>query len=102
MSKVGDRHIPITRRLRRLLRDHPASGPVILANWRRVYKQLWAAVDEIAGKQDITRHTFASHYLAAFGEMPAKSAMGPTAGSSTLFRHYRQAVTEVAGEKFFR
>ena len=100
-SKVGDRHIPLTSRLRRLLRGHPAEGPVVPANWRRVYKRLRAAVAGIAGKQDITRHTFASHYLAAYGEKATKQAIGHTAGSSTLFRHYRAAVTEAAGVKYF-
>ena len=101
VSKVGDRHVPITPRLKRLMRGHPADGPVIPANWRRVYKRLRAAVDGMAGKQDITRHTFASHYLAAYGEAATKQAIGHTAGSSTLFRHYRAAVTEAAGKKFF-
>lgn len=101
VSKTSDHHIPITPRLRRLLRGHPAEGPVIPANWRRVYKRLRGAVDGIAGKQDITRHTFASHHLAAYGEQATKQAIGHTAGSSTLFRHYRAAVVEAAGKKFF-
>ena len=101
VSKVGDRHVPVTPRLRRLLRGHPAEGPVVPANWRRVYKRLRAAVEGMAGKQDITRHTFASHYLAAYGEAATKQAIGHTAGSSTLFRHYRAAVTEAAGKRFF-
>ena len=62
VSKVGDRHVPITPRLKRLLRGHPAEGPVVPANWRRIYKRLRGAVEGMAGKQDITRHTFASHY----------------------------------------
>jgi integrase len=102
VSKTSDHHIPITPRLRRLLRGHPTEGPVVPANWRRVYKRIRSAVDGIAGKQDITRHTFASHYLAAFGEQATKQAMGHTAGSSTLFRHYRAAVTESAGVRYFR
>lgn len=101
VSKTSDHHIPITPRLRRLLRGHPTEGPVVPANWRRVYKRLRSAVDGIAGKQDITRHTFASNFLAAFGEHEAKQAMGHTANSSTLFRHYRRAVREADGKKFF-
>lgn len=101
VSKTSDHHIPITPRLRRLLRGHPADGPVVPANWPRVYKKLRGAVEGIAGKQDITRHTFASHFLAAYGDTATKQAIGHTAGSSTLFRHYRAAVTEVAGKKFF-
>ncbi len=102
MYKTGtDRHIPITPRLRRLIKDHPQDGPVIPANWRRVYKKLRRAAG-IRREQDITRHTFASNCLAAYGEHAAKQALGHTANSSTLFRHYRAAVTEAAGKKFFR
>lgn len=50
---------------------------------------------------DVTRHTFASHFLAWQGEASTKNAMGHTAGSSTLFRHYRRAVTEEAGKTYF-
>lgn len=96
-----DRHIPIKPRLARLLRGYPKSGPVVPANWPRVYRRLRKAAG-IEGKQDVTRHTFASHYLAAYGEHAAKQAMGHTANSSTIFRHYRRAVTEEDGKRFFR
>ncbi len=103
VSKTGtDRHIPLTPRLTRLLRGHPAEGPVTPANWRRVYQRLRRGVAGIEGKQDVMRHTFASHFLAAFDEKATKAAMGHTAGSQTLFRHYRRAVNEAAGIKFFR
>ena len=95
-----DRHIPLTPRLKRLIRGHDKDGPVVPANWKRVYQRLRKAAG-ISG-QDVTRHTFASNYLAAFGDAKAKQAMGHTAGSDTLFRHYRRAVTEDAGRKFFR
>lgn len=100
VSKVGDRHIPIQPRLARLIEGHPAEGPVIPANW----KKTWARIRKASGvsdKQDVTRHTFASHHLAAFGEEKTKRAMGHTAGSSTLFRHYRRSVTEQDGEAYF-
>lgn len=101
ISKTGtDRHIPITPRLRRLIQGHPKEGPVIPSNWRRVYKKLRRAAG-ISREQDITRHTFASNFLAAYGEHAAKQALGHTANSSTLFRHYRAAVTEAAGKLFF-
>jgi integrase len=102
VSKTSDHHIPITPRLRRLLRGHPKTGPAVPANWRRVYARLRGSVVGIAGKQDITRHTFASHYLAAYGEEATKRAVGHTAGSSTLFRHYRAAVTEADGKRYFK
>ncbi|MCP5534390.1 MAG: hypothetical protein H7A48_14565 [Akkermansiaceae bacterium] len=100
VSKVGDRHVPISRRLARLLRGRPESGPVIPANWKRV----WTRIRRLAGitEQDITRHTFASNFLAAHGEDAAKAAMGHTRGSDTLFRHYRRAVTKDAAVRFFR
>ena len=104
VSKTNsDRFIKITPRLRRLLRgEHPAEGPVIPANWKRVYSRLRKAVDGIHGKQDVMRHTFGSNYLVAFGEKKAKIAMGHTPDSQTLYRHYRRAVTEEAGKRFFR
>jgi integrase len=101
VSKTGtDRHIPITPRLKRLLRGHPGHGPVTPAGWKRKCDRLRKAAG-IAGKSDITRHTFASHCLAAYGEQVTKAAMGHTKGSDTLFRHYRRSVTEEAGRKYF-
>lgn len=101
-SKTGtDRHIPIKPRLARLLKGRPAAGPVIPPNWQRRIQAIRKTAG-IAGKQDITRHTFASHYLAAWGEAATKQAMGHTEGSTTLFRHYRRAVLDAAGVKFFR
>jgi len=101
VSKTSsDRLIPISGRLKRLIKGHPASGPVIPSNWRRVYKRLRRAAG-LTREQDITRHTFASHFLAAHGEKLTKAAMGHTAGSDTLFRHYSRAVNEAAGIKYF-
>lgn len=100
-SKTGsDRFIPITPRLHRLLRGHPATGTVIPPNWPRRIQAIRKAAG-IAGEQDITRHTFASHFLALHSEEETKRAMGHTQGSQTLFRHYRRAVTTEAGRKFF-
>jgi integrase len=101
VSKTGsDRHIPLTPRLRAEIDGHPASGPVLPAGWRRAWQRIRKAAG-IAGEQDILRHSFASHYLAATDEARAKAAMGHTAGSSTLFRHYRRAVTQVDGLAYF-
>jgi integrase len=100
-SKTGsDRHIPLTPRLRAELVGHPAEGPVLPAGWRRSWQRIRKA-SGIAGEQDILRHSFASHYLAASDEAKAKAAMGHTAGSSTLFRHYRRAVTLADGLVYF-
>jgi len=100
-SKTGsDRHIAITPRLRAELVGHPAEGPVLPAGWRRAWQRIRKA-SGIAGEQDILRHSFASHYLAATDEARAKAAMGHTAGSSTLFRHYRRAVTQADGLAYF-
>ena len=100
VSKTGsDRHIPLTPRLRELLDGHPASGPVRPVQWRRS----WQRIRKAAGLdgQDVLRHSYASHYLAATDEARAKAAMGHTAGSSTLFRHYRRAVTQADGLAYF-
>ena len=101
VAKTGsDRHIPISPRLGRLLKGREKDGPCVPANWKRVYQRLRRAAG-VGSAQDITRHTFASHFLASYGEKEAKQAMGHTAGSDTIFRHYRRAVTEKAGRKYF-
>ena len=97
----GDRHIPISTRLRRFLREHPVSGPVIPSGWRRAWQRI-RRVAGISSMHDVCRHTFASNCLAAYGEEATKQAMGHTAGSATLFRHYRRAITREAGLKYFR
>jgi integrase len=84
-----------------LLKGHPASGPVAPAGWRRSWQRIRKEAG-IGHMQDVLRHTFASHYLAAYGEDAAKQALGHAAGSTTLFRHYRRAVTELQGKAFFR
>ena len=100
-SKTGsDRHIPLTPRLRAELKGHPTEGPVLPAGWRRVWQRIRKAAG-IAGEQDILRHSYASHYLAATDEARAKAAMGHTAGSSTIFRHYRRAVVVADGLAYF-
>jgi len=96
----ADRHIPITPVLRRLIAGHPESGPVIPTNWVRRWGDI-RKVAEISDKNDICRHTFASHFLAAFGEDKTKSAMGHARGSDTLFTYYRRAVTERDGRRYF-
>jgi len=101
VTKTGsDRHVPLTPRLREMLDGRPAEGRVVPAIWKRVWQRLRKAAG-IDGKQDIARHTFASHFLAAYGEDSAKQAMGHTAGSRVLFEHYRRAVTREAGCGFF-
>lgn len=96
-----DRHVPVTPRLARELQGHPLTGRVLPSGWRRRWQELRKTAG-IADKQDVLRHTFASNFLAAFGEDAAKQAMGHSKGSDTLFRHYRRAVTAAAGVEFFR
>jgi integrase len=101
VSKVGDRYVPITPRLARSIKGHPKTGPVTPTNW----KKAWARLRKAAGVShlsDCTRHAFASHALAAWGEDAAKAAMGHTEGSRTIFRHYARAVTKEQGEAYFR
>ncbi len=101
VSKTGtDRHIKITPRLARELKGHPSSGAVLPPGWTDIYPALRKAAGISAN--DVTRHTFASNFLAAFGEKAAKDAMGHTAGSQTLFRHYRASVTETGGRAYFK
>jgi len=101
VSKTGaDRHIPITPVLRKALKGHPREGLVLPSGFRKRWQEIRRQAG-ISGMKDATRHTFASHFLAAFGDHAAKQAMGHTAGSDTLFRHYRRAVTEAAGKAYF-
>lgn len=102
ITKTGtDRHIPITPRLRRELRGHPKTGPVVPPNWKR----RWQAIRKesgIAHLQDVLRHTFGSYFLARSGEDETKQAMGHARGSGVLFSFYRRAVTKKEGVEFFR
>jgi integrase len=101
VSKTNtDRHILITPRLARLLKEHPKGGPVVPANWPRVYARLRKDAN-LGREQDLLRHTFASNFLVAYGDDRCKEAMGHTPGSTTLFRHYRRSVVPAAGEKYF-
>lgn len=101
VSKTGaDRHIPLTPVLRRALKGHPKDGLVLPSGFRKRWQEIRRTAG-IAHTKDATRHTFASHFLAAFGDHAAKQAMGHTAGSDTLFRHYRRAVTEAQGKAYF-
>jgi len=97
----SDRHIPITPRLARLIRGHPEKGPVMPSGWKRAWTRIRKAAG-ISDLNDVTRHTFGSNFLAAFGENDTKQAMGHTEGSRTLFVYYRKAVTKAAGTRFFR
>lgn len=95
-----DRIIPILPVLARKLKGRPKSGPVIPAGWKKTWQRIRKEAG-ISDLQDVLRHTFASHFLAAYGEEAAKRAMGHAAGSTTLFRHYRRAVSEKDGIAFF-
>lgn len=101
VTKTGtDRHIPITPMLRKLIKGHPKEGPAIPSGWVR----RWTRIRKEAGiseKKDICRHTFASHFLAVYGEDRTKSALGHSRGSDTLFAYYRRAVTERDGRAYF-
>lgn len=102
VSKTNsERIIPITPALARAIKGHPKSGTVIPAYWKVRVDRLRKAAG-IAGKQDITRHTFASHFLAWKGEHETKEAMGHSQNSRVLFENYRKAVTKEAGEAFFK
>lgn len=103
VSKTGtDRIVPIRPRLARLIKGHPESGPVMPAGWpKRIQVIRKAAGMNSQTYQDATRHAFASHHLVAYGETSTQAAMGHTEGSRTLFKHYRAAVPEDAGKKYF-
>ena len=100
VSKTNsERFIPILPALANRIADHPDSGTVIPSNWKRRYALLRKAAKLVS--QDEPRHTFASNFLAAHDEAQTKAAMGHSAGSRTLFKHYRRAITEEQGKAFF-
>lgn len=100
-AKTGqDRYVPMTPALGRTIAGHPSEGAVRPPNWKRE----WSAIRKrsgIAWQADLTRHSFASHFLAWRGELATKAAMGHSAGSAVLFRHYRRAVTQEDGAAYF-
>ena len=100
VSKTNsERFIPILPALANHITNHPETGTVIPSNWKRRYALLRKAAN-LTG-QDEPRHTFASNFLAATDEAQTKSAMGHSATSRTLFKHYRRAITEEQGKAFF-
>ena len=95
-----DRLIPIAPILAELLADRPEKGRILPPRW----KIAWTRIRKEAGishLQDVLRHTYASHMLMWKGEEATKAAMGHTANSSTLFRHYRRAVSREDAVAFF-
>lgn len=97
-----DRIIPIRPRLARLIKGHPKEGKVLPVGWQKRYPAIRKAAGMSDPKfQDATRHAFASHHLVGYGEASTQAAMGHTEGSRTLFKHYRSAVAEEAGKKYF-
>jgi integrase len=104
VSKTGtDRIIPIRPRLARLIKGHPKDGKILPVGWAKRIQAIRKAAGMNDPKfQDATRHAFASHHLVAYGEASTQAAMGHTEGSRTLFKHYRAAVTEDAGKKYFQ
>ena len=104
VSKTGTKRIiPIRPRLKRILAGHPKTGRVVPAQWKKTIQRIRkdAGIDGTI-YQDSSRHTFASHYLVAYGEDKTKEAMGHSERSRTLFRNYREAVTEAQGKAYFK
>lgn len=99
VSKVGERYIPVTPSLRKMIDGHPKSGPVIPSNWKRKWSRLRKAANILV--HDVTRHTFCSHMLAAFGMEKTQQAMGHVPMSQTTRRHYARAVKESDGKAYF-
>jgi len=78
-----------------------ASEPLCPSNWERKRKQV-RAVAKIGEHADCLRHTFASMWLAAFGDMGGLlERMGHTTQRTTL-KHYRRAVLKPDALDFWR
>lgn len=103
VSKTGsERLIVIRPRLLRILKGKPKEGRVVPPQWKKVIRRIRqdAGIDGTE-YQDAARHTFASAHLAAFGEDRTKENLGHTAGSRTLFTHYRRAITATQAKGYF-
>ena len=97
----SDRHIPIAPRLRRLLRGHPESGPVMPPGWKKRWQRIRRDA-LIADLIDVTRHTFCSNALAAWGMDACQAAMGHVPLSQVTRRHYARAVLRADAVRYFR
>lgn len=97
----SDRHIPISSRLRRYIKGHPADGLVMPTGWKKRWQRIRRDAG-IAGMIDVTRHTYCSNMLAAFGMDETQAAMGHVPLSQTTRRHYVRAVMREAGRRYFR
>ena len=97
----SDRHIPIAPRLRRLIRGHPADGLVMPSGWKKRWQRIRRDAG-IAEMIDVTRHTFCSNALAAWGMEATQAAMGHVPMSQTTRKHYARAILKADGVRFFR
>ncbi len=103
-AKTSDwRYIELEPALRAWLEPHKRteSEPLCPSNWDRKRKQVRSA-SGIAEHADCLRHTFASMWLAAFGDMGGLlERMGHTTQRTTL-KHYRRAVLKSDALEFWR
>ena len=97
----SDRHIPISPRLRRLIKGHPADGPVMPSGWKKRWQRIRRDAG-IADLIDVARHVYCSNMLAAFGMEACQAAMGHVPLSQVTRRHYARAVLKPAATKYFR
>ena len=97
----SDRNIPISPRLRRLIRGHPKNGPVMPSGWKKRWQRIRRDAG-IADLIDVARHTFCSNALAAWGMEACQAAMGHVPLSQVTRRHYARAVLKPAAVRYFR
>lgn len=75
----------------------PLVGSTLRIRLRSLYER--AGIDR---KQDATRHSYASYWLAKFGDENLLTRhMGHTGGADVLHKHYHRAVTKRAAEEFW-
>jgi integrase len=97
----SDRHIPISPRLRRLIKGHPADGPVMPSGWKKRWQRIRRDAG-IAELIDVARHVYCSNMLAAFGMEACQAAMGHVPLSQVTRRHYARSVLKPAALRYFR
>lgn len=97
----SDRHIPISSRLRRLIRGHPSSGKVMPTGWKKRWQRI-RRDSGISDLNDVSRHTYASNMLGATSMEITQAALGHVAMSQVTRRHYTRSVIKADAVRYFR
>ncbi len=97
------RIIDIAPNLAAWLKTNKASGPVTLqSNLRTRLRAIRTAAGISRWKQDVMRHSFASYWLAAHGDINKLTLMMGHTTTTMLWKHYHKAAKRVDAEKYWK